>query len=66
MQAQEELELPPWEKFLKYNKFPYKLILHFIIVGFLTTSVLIVNLTYASYSRSLWLSAVNDLYPSGN
>ena len=65
MKAEEELTLPPWEKFLKYGLFPFKLTLHLILVGLVTSSVLIVNISFSGYSRAIWMSAVNILYPPG-
>jgi hypothetical protein len=59
----EELELPPWEKFRRYGLFPYKMCLHLSLTAIITSLVIIINISFASYSRSIWLSAVNILYP---
>lgn len=63
MNLQEELELPPWEKYIRYGYFPYKLVLHVSIVAVVTALVVITNLTFAGYSRSIWASTVNILFP---
>jgi hypothetical protein len=65
MELAEELELPPWEKFRKYGLFPYKMVLHIFIVILITILVLTTNISYASYSRAVWLSAANILFPPG-
>jgi len=65
MQAYEELELPPWEKCRRYGLFPYKLCLHIVLVGLVTSLVIIINSSFSSYSRSIWISSVNILYPEG-
>lgn len=63
MELSEELELPPWEKFRLYGKFPWKLCLHFGLVALVTALVITTNLSYAAYSRSVWLTIANVLYP---
>lgn len=65
MTPEEELELPPWEKFSRYGLFPYKMCLHFLLIALVTSLVVIVNISYASYSRAVWLSAANILFPPG-
>lgn len=65
MQAEEELSLPPWEKFVKYRLFPYKLCLHLSLVCLITSLVVIINLAFSGYSRTIWQTSVNILYPEG-
>eukprot|EP01039_Chlorochromonas_danica_P011155 gene11155-12434_t len=64
MNAQEELELPPWEKFRRYGYFPFKLVLHVSLVALVTALVFITNITFAPYSRAMWTSTVSLLFPS--
>lgn len=61
----EELELPPWEKFRRYGLFPYKMLLNLSLTILITTVVIILNISFSNYSRSIWLSAVNIFYPNG-
>lgn len=65
MKAEEELTLPPWEKFLKYGLFPFKLSIHLALLAIVTSLVLLVNISFSGYSRAIWMSMVNVLYPPG-
>lgn len=65
MELAEELELPPWEKFRRYGHFPFKLVLHITLVALVSTLVIATNLSYAAYSRSVWLGIANIMYPAG-
>ncbi len=61
----EELELPPWEKFRRYGLFPFKMVLNITLTVLITVVVILINISFANYSRSIWLSAANILFPPG-
>ena len=63
MKAEEELTLPPWEKFIKFGLFPFKLTIHIALLAIVTTLVLLVNIAFSGYSRAVWSSAVHILFP---
>lgn len=63
MQAFEELELPPWEKFRRFGIFPTKLCIHVSITVLLTMIALIENDTFSIYSRSVWASTASIFFP---
>lgn len=59
----EEIQLPPWVKWYKYSKFPYKMLLHILLTIFVTISLLFLNYYYSGYSRSIKYMSNFYMYP---
>jgi len=63
MTPEEELELPPWTKFAIYGVFPWKLLLHVLLLVLVTFQAVSVNALFAPYSRAMWSSVTNIFFP---
>jgi len=54
MNDKDNLTLSPIQKFRKYKKFPFKMILHFILVIIITTQALLIHSIFTMYRRSTY------------
>ena len=59
----ESVSLAPWEKFRRFGRVPWKMLLQIILVGLVTTTALLRNDDYARYSRSVGRTWTNLLFP---
>jgi hypothetical protein len=64
MTPADELELPPWTKFSLYGMFPWKLVLHVLLLLVVTFQAFAVNILFAPYSRAMWSSVVQIYFPA--
>ncbi|GMH56905.1 hypothetical protein TrRE_jg2546 [Triparma retinervis] len=62
----ETLLLSPWEKFAKYNKFPFKFTIHLLLLFLVTLQVIVFNLQDAVYSRTMHTGFKYYFMPSDN
>lgn len=63
MSPEDELELPPWTKYSRYGEFPFKLMLHMLLLVTITFQAFSINIFFAPYSRAMWAAMVEIYFP---
>lgn len=65
MTLAEEASLPPWEKWLRFRRFPVKMLLHLLLVGLVTAQIIAMNVQDAGQYRSFRDAWRKFFFPAG-
>ncbi len=56
----EHLTLSPWQKFIKYRRFPFKLTINLVVTSLITAFIVINNIQYADYvNASMYIAMMS-------